>query len=158
MTLTEWTITALAATLVASCASQPEEPEPQPPAPQDVGAENERVVLDFMEAWSRLDPVELTGYFTDDGVYDNIPTTRNEGRAAVQEAITGITQNWDETVWEVLTVVASENVVMVERVDRTRAGDKTVDLPVVGVFILEEGKIKEWRDYFDVATFRDAMQ
>ena len=132
--------------------------ETPPPVVQDVGAENERVILDFMEAWSRLDPVELTSYFTVDGVYDNVPTNRAEGQAAVEQVITSITQNWDETIWEVRTVVASGNVVMVERIDRTRAADNSVDLPVVGVFEMEEGKIKEWRDYFDVATFRDAMQ
>lgn len=159
-------IMALLLALLTGCSSPPEEAEAElsapaeapAPASVDVAAENERVILEFMEAWSRLDPVELASYFTEDGVYDNVPTTRNEGRVAVQEVITGITQSWDETVWEVTNVVASGNLVMVERVDRTRAGDKSVNLPVVGVFEMEEGKIKEWRDYFDVATFRDAMR
>ena len=158
MTRYRWAVAVVVVALSAGCAGPPAEPETPAPAPVDVAAENERVILEFMEAWSRLDPVELTSFFTDDGVYDNVPTTRNEGRAAVQEVITGITEGWDEMVWEVLTVVASGNVVMVERVDRTRAGGKSVDLPVVGVFELEGGKIKEWRDYFDVATFRDAMR
>ena len=39
-----------------------------------------------------------------------------------------------------------------ERLDRTRAGDKSVDLPCVRAFELEAGKIKVWRDYFDFAT------
>ena len=69
----------------------PKRPEP---VHVDVAAENERLVLEFMEAWSRLDPEELTSYFTDDGVYDNVPTPRNKGRAAVQVVITGITQTW----------------------------------------------------------------
>ena len=40
-----------------------------------------------------------------------------------------------------------------ERVDRTKTGDKSVDLPCVGVFELENGKIKVWRDYFDLNTY-----
>jgi limonene-1,2-epoxide hydrolase len=45
---------------------------------------------------------------------------------------------------------------MVERVDRTRLGDKQVDLPCCGVFELSGGKIKVWRDYFDLATYTRA--
>jgi limonene-1,2-epoxide hydrolase len=43
------------------------------------------------------------------------------------------------------------------RLDRTRAGDKSVDLPRVGVFELEAGKIKVWRDYFDLATYQKGL-
>ena len=44
-----------------------------------------------------------------------------------------------------------------ERLDRTKAGDKAVDLPCTGVFELENGKIKVWRDYFDMATYGRGM-
>jgi len=47
--------------------------------------------------------------------------------------------------------------VIAERVDRTKAGHKAVDLPCTGVFELENGKIKVWRDYFDLATYARAM-
>lgn len=46
---------------------------------------------------------------------------------------------------------------MVERLDRTRVGDKPVDLPFCCVFELEHGKIKVWRDYFDMATYTRAL-
>jgi limonene-1,2-epoxide hydrolase len=32
-----------------------------------------------------------------------------------------------------------------------------VDLPCVGVFELEAGKIKTWRDYFDLATYQRGL-
>jgi limonene-1,2-epoxide hydrolase len=47
--------------------------------------------------------------------------------------------------------------VIVERLDRTKAGDKAVDLPCTGVFELENGKIKVWRDYFDLGTYAKGM-
>jgi limonene-1,2-epoxide hydrolase len=31
-----------------------------------------------------------------------------------------------------------------------------VDLPCLGVFEMTGGKIKEWRDYFDLSTFMRA--
>jgi limonene-1,2-epoxide hydrolase len=46
---------------------------------------------------------------------------------------------------------------MVERLDRTDVGDKHVDLPCFGVFEMQNGQIKEWRDYFDMNTFVSAI-
>ncbi|MGK0341371.1 MAG: limonene-1,2-epoxide hydrolase [Candidatus Azotimanducaceae bacterium] len=43
------------------------------------------------------------------------------------------------------------NYVAVERLDKTQAGDK-VDLPCFGMFEMSNGKIKVWRDYFDLNT------
>jgi limonene-1,2-epoxide hydrolase len=47
--------------------------------------------------------------------------------------------------------------VIVERLDRTRAGAKSVDLPCTGVFEMRDGKIRVWRDYFDLGTYARAM-
>ncbi len=44
------------------------------------------------------------------------------------------------------------NIVMVERLGRTIAMGKNVDLPCCGVFEMENGKIKAWRDHFEMAT------
>jgi len=123
----------------------------------DQAAENERIITDFIEAWSRLDPAELAAFFTEDGVYHNIPSGPVQGRANVEALIRGFSGNWTETTWDVLTLMSSGNTVIAERVDHTTAGDKSVDLPVVGVFELEGGKIKVWRDYFDLATYTQAM-
>ena len=45
-----------------------------------------------------------------------------------------------------------------ERVDRTKTTAGDVDLPCVGVFEMENGRIKVWRDYFDMATYTNAMR
>jgi limonene-1,2-epoxide hydrolase len=124
---------------------------------EDAMNPNEQVVVDFIQAWSRLDPAELASFFTEDGIYYNMPSQPVQGRANVEAFIGGFTASWSETTWDVLNIVSSGDVVMAERVDRTRAGDKSVDLPVVGVFELEGGKIKVWRDYFDLATYTRGM-
>ena len=118
---------------------------------------NERIVRDFITAWTRLDAKEIAAYFTDDGVYHNIPMAPIAGRANVENLIRGFIGSWTQTKWDVLNIACSGNVVIAERVDRIRAGDKSCDLPVVGVFELEGGKIKKWRDYFDMATYQRAM-
>jgi limonene-1,2-epoxide hydrolase len=118
---------------------------------------NEGIIRAFIEAWSRLDPVELAGYFAEDGVYHNMPTGPVAGRANVEKFIRGFTASWTETTWDVIHIVSSGDVVIAERLDRTRAGAKGADLPCVGVFELEDGKIKIWRDYFDLATYAKGM-
>ncbi len=119
--------------------------------------DNERIIREFIEAWSRLDPAELAGYFTEDGVYHNMPVGPIAGRANVENFIRGFSASWTETTWDLINIAACANVVIAERLDRTRAGDKSVDLPCVGVFELEAGKIKVWRDYFDLATYQKGL-
>lgn len=118
---------------------------------------NLAIVTEFVAAWSRLDPGELASYFTDDGCYHNIPVGPVCGRDAVQQMITGFTADWTATEWELLTIVGSGDVVIAERLDRTEAGDKSVDLPCTGVFEMRDGKIAMWRDYFDMNTYISAM-
>ena len=67
------------------------------------------------------------------------------------------TASWTATRWELRNVLAAGNVVMAERIDRTQAGGRSVDLPIVGVFELERGEIKVWRDYFDLGTYLQAL-
>ena len=119
--------------------------------------ENEKIIREFIAAWSRLDPKELAGYFAEDGVYHNMPVGPVSGRANVENFIRGFSASWTETTWDLKNIICSADVVIAERLDRTRAGDKCVDLPCVGVFELEAGKIKVWRDYFDIATYQKGL-
>lgn len=120
-------------------------------------SKNLETVKQFIEAWSTLDPAKLASYFTEDGCYHNMPLQPVKGRAQVQGFIEQFIASWTETQWDILTLVESGDTVVAERLDRTktRAGD--VDLPCVGVFEMENGRIKMWRDYFDLGTYTKAM-
>ena len=120
-------------------------------------SENERTIRAFIAAWSRLDPAELANYFADDGVYHNMPAGPVSGRANIEQFIRGFTAEWTATTWEVVNLTASDDLVIAERIDRTEAGEKSVDLPCTGVFELEGGKIKVWRDYFDLGTYQRGL-
>ncbi len=119
--------------------------------------DNEKIVREFIEAWSRLDPDELSSWFCEDGVYHNMPTGPVAGRGPVRDMIAGFIAPWTETEWEIRHLVSHGDVVIVERIDRTKAGDKAVDLPCTGVFEMRDGKIQCWRDYFDLGTYMGAM-
>lgn len=119
---------------------------------------NEQVVRDFIAAWSRLDVEELVGYFTPDGTYYNMPLAPVSGHDALRAFIAGFAGGWASTEWDVLHLVSSGDVVIAERVDRTVTTDgKTIDLPCCGVFELDGGKIRVWRDYFDMGTYMKAL-
>lgn len=120
-------------------------------------ADNAQIIRDFIAAWSRLDAAELGAYFTEDGTYYNMPMDPVSGRENVQNFIAAFLGGWTQTDWEVLNLMSAGDVVIAERLDRTVAGDKKVDLPCCGVFEMEDGKIKVWRDYFDMATYTNAM-
>ena len=40
---------------------------------------------------------------------------------------------------------------------RSATWQHPVNLPCFGIFEIADGKIAEWRDYFDMATFTNAM-
>jgi limonene-1,2-epoxide hydrolase len=120
--------------------------------------DNATIVREFMEAWTRLNAAELASFFADDGCYFNIPTQPIRGRRDIEKFIAGFVANWTRTKWEIVTLLSAGDVVMVERVDRTETRVGNVDLPCVGVFQMRNGKIEEWRDYFDLATYQKAMQ
>tara|TARA_B100000586_G_C19978751_1_gene371060 strand:+ start:132 stop:500 length:369 start_codon:yes stop_codon:yes gene_type:complete len=116
-------------------------------------SENIKIIKDFVAAWSNLDADELVGYFSEDGIYYNMPAQPVQGLEKLKLFIEGFINKWTKTTWEILNIIDEGNVVIVERLDRTEVGDIKVDLPCCGVFEMEEGKIKIWRDYFDMSTY-----
>ncbi len=75
------------------------------------------------------------------------------GEANLKEFIGAFLADWTETNWDVLNLVSKGDIVMAERVDHIKVGEIMVDLPCCGVFEMRDGKIKVWRDYFDMATY-----
>lgn len=120
--------------------------------------DNAEIIASFIAAWSRRDPDELAGYFCEDGCYHNMPTGPVQGRTAIRGFIAAFIRDWSSTEWDVLTLMAQGDKVVAERLDRTQVGDKPVDLPCCGVFEMENGQIKVWRDYFDLSTYLNALK
>ena len=117
-------------------------------------ADNERIVTDFCNAWSRMDADELADYFTPDGIWHNIPLEPRQGQEVIREHLKDLPKRVKEFRIEILHQVSSGNVVMNERIDYMVLQDRRVALPVAGIFELEHGKIKAWRDYFDLGLLR----
>ena len=118
---------------------------------------NEAIVRDFIAAWSRLSPPELAGYFSEQGVYYNMPNGAVIGRSNIEQFIGGFIRPWESTEWEVVSLLADGDIVMVERLDKTVVAGSPVNLPCFGYFELTNGEITLWRDYFDLTTYTTAL-
>jgi len=64
--------------------------------------ENERIVTDFCNAWSRMDADELADYFTPDGIYHNIPMEPRQGREVIRENLKDLPKRVKEFRIEIL--------------------------------------------------------
>jgi limonene-1,2-epoxide hydrolase len=114
-------------------------------------ADAESIVREFCAAWSRLDPDELTSWFTEDAVYHNMPMEPLKGREAIRAFLVGFLAAVTGGEFEFKNVVADGDIVMTERVDHFELNGKRAGFPVMGIFELRDGKIAAWRDYFDMA-------
>jgi limonene-1,2-epoxide hydrolase len=115
----------------------------------------EKVVSDLFAAWSRLSIDDIMRYFAEDAVWDNVPMTPANGKAAIREMTNGFLKDTATFGVKVLKSAHEGNVVFNSRIDSiTMKNGKKADIPVAGMFELDDaGKIKVWRDYFDLATF-----
>lgn len=121
-------------------------------------SDNADVIRQFVAAWARLDVDELVSYLTEDVLYHNMPIAPVQGREVVRKFLGQFMANWAETEWDLINLAVAGDIVFTERVDRTLTKDgKQIDLPCCGVFVMENGKIKVWRDYFDLGTFTKAQ-
>ena len=120
-------------------------------------SDNQVKIEAFIRAWSRLDAGELADYFEEEGVYHNIPASPVVGRENIRQFIAGFIKPWTATEWVISNILAEGDLVMVERLDKTRTAAGDVDLSCVGVFVMKGGKIAVWRDYFDMNTYRNAF-
>ncbi len=118
---------------------------------------NLEIIQEFVGKWSNMDAAELAEYFTEDGAYHNMPAKPWVDDFSAGYMIENFLASWTETQWDILNIAEQGDVVYCERLDRTKTTAGDVDLPCMGVFEMSEGKIKVWRDYFDMNTFVRAM-
>lgn len=119
--------------------------------------ENTQIVMEFIAAWNRMDWDAVVDALTEDVIYDNVPMEALHGKAAAAEFIRH-GMELESVDWKLLSIAENGDRVLTERIDNFYLpGDKTVSMPVMGMFQIANGKIKVWRDYFDLATFTRQM-
>ncbi len=122
-----------------------------------IAAANDALVRDFLAAWERRDTDHIAVAFAEDGVYHSTPLTPIVGREAIREWVASF-EGRPPGRLEVRHQVASDTVVMNERVDHITLNGKPVTLPITGVFEITDGRITAWREYFDLGPVRAAYE
>jgi limonene-1,2-epoxide hydrolase len=111
----------------------------------------------FMTAAASRDYDAALALLTDDVEYQNMPLAPVTGHDAVKETLEMLLGLCSESQWVVHREVADGDTVMNERTDRFLVDGHWLELPVAGVFVVRNGRIALWRDYFDLDTIMKQM-
>jgi len=98
---------------------------------------------------------------SDDCEYDNVPFNKVFGKDAIVSVLSEFLAASTRVEWLIHHQVSSgdmqHGVVMNERTDRFEIDDRWIELNIAGLFVVSEGKIALWRDYFDRDSFTKAL-
>jgi limonene-1,2-epoxide hydrolase len=120
------------------------------------------VVVALIRACEARDLDAVCALVSDDIEYDNVPMGSVNGRDAVRATLAPFLGMFDAIEWvtthQVASGTAADGVVMNERLDRFRSGERSLELPVAGLFVVRDGHITLWRDYFDMGAYVSALR
>lgn len=111
----------------------------------------------FLTAAAARDYDAALPLLTEDVEYQNMMMPPVLGHAQVRETLEMLLGLCSASQWLVHRELADGELVMNERTDRFEMNGAWTDLPVAGVFVVREGRIALWRDYFDLPTIMNAM-
>jgi limonene-1,2-epoxide hydrolase len=119
--------------------------------------DNDAMVRDFLAAWERRDTAFILDCFAEDAVYHSVPLSPIVGKEAIRQFVEGF-EGVPPGRLEIHYQIATANLVMNERTDHIMLNGTPVSLPICGVFEIDQGKIKAWREYFDLTLARAAYE
>lgn len=118
----------------------------------------ESVIRKFLAAFPASDVAELISFFSDDAVYVDGPRGVHRGVDAIRTEFEVQVQVVPSTAVDIKSLVSDGGTVMVERAECFEVGGKPIDHEVVGVFEVDDvGRIKRWRDYYDLTSLVDKV-
>jgi limonene-1,2-epoxide hydrolase len=116
----------------------------------------QEIVNAFVASWHAGDVDQMVAYFTDDGVYQNVPREPAVGHDALRAYMAQLTSVITMTGVDIHRQISSGDVVVNERTDHFLYNGSPVSMPVCGVFEVAGDRIKTWRDYADSAQLAEA--
>ena len=123
----------------------------------EVEQRNATTTRRFLAAWGELSSKALLPYFATGAVYQNMPWPPLEGEAAIKRFLDAFFPMASKLQFDVSLLTTKGALVYTERVDHfwLKSGPH-IRLPILGVFEFDQaGKIRAWRDYFDLKGWLD---
>lgn len=118
-----------------------------------MGAGATEVVRSFLAAWNANDIDRVVAHLHPQVHYHNLPLAPIDGRDAVRRYLESVGP-FDWVDWQLRALAADGPRVLTERVDEFSRNGVVVSLPIMGIFEIEDGLIRAWRDYFDLGTYQ----
>jgi len=114
-------------------------------------SKNAAIVLAFCKAGEDRQLETQMSYIAPDSTYRNMPDVPMfTGDKQIRALLKSYLDMSEKTEINVLRIAeAGDGVVLTERVDRFWTKGKWIDCPVMGAAVVKNGKIMEWRDYYD---------
>lgn len=128
-------------------------PQSQPADTDDPRA----VVRGMIQAWHDLDVDRVIELFAPDGVFHSVMLEPIVGRQALRAHFEPVFAELERVRLRTVNMAVNGNVVFFERVDDFVYRGKHSQIPVAGVIEVADGRIQEWRDYYDRASMVEAM-
>lgn len=116
------------------------------------------VVDAFIAAIEAMDLDAALALVTEDCVWDNVPMGAVTGPDAIRASLAPFLEPATGVEFVVRRSVTEGSLVMNERLDRFEIDGRWLEVPVMGVFEVDDGRISLWRDYFDLASFTTQRQ
>jgi limonene-1,2-epoxide hydrolase len=110
------------------------------------------IVREFCDLMVKRDVESLRPLLADDAVYQNTGMEATSGVEAILANLGGQFSAFpDSYEYRMQNLTAAENVVLTERLDMIRTPTGVQGVPVMGAFVVHDGKITRWTDYWDTS-------
>ncbi|TRW14060.1 SgcJ/EcaC family oxidoreductase [Glacieibacterium frigidum] len=150
-----WTIAAaLLVALPAAIAAKDSTKPKESAVAQDP---NVAVVMEMIAAWDARDGDKIADMFTEDGVLHSMMIAPIKGREAIRPRMKFLVDNASHMKITPRTIAVTGNTVFLERTDSFTFKGHKGSVPVVGVLEIRDGKVAEWREYYDRKELLEAM-
>jgi limonene-1,2-epoxide hydrolase len=113
-------------------------------------SDSANIVRQFCELMVERDAQAMRPFLADDAVYQNTGMPASVGADAIVENLGGQFGAFpDSYEYKLLNLAADGDVVLTERLDMIRTPSGVQGVPVMGAFVVRDGKIARWTDYWD---------
>jgi len=124
----------------------------------DTDASRIAVAREMIAAWKAADWRKVADLFAEQGVLRSMMIEPVVGRQAVYERIAALGKGAPGgVVLDVSHMGVIDGLVFIERTDRFVYNGHAGATPVVGVLDIRDGKVQEWREYYDRASLLHEM-
>lgn len=127
--------------------------------PRDTDASRLATAREMIQAWKTADWRKVADLFAEDGSLKSMMLPSVDGREAIYARIAALGKGAPGgVVLDVAHMGVIDGLVFIERTDRFVYNGHPGAVPVVGVLDIRDGKVKEWREYYDRASLEKALK